>query len=151
MLHDMESRVIIMKNVEPDTETKERRNCIVRPLDAHETKMIMMMAPTQAVEGCWGERSDFRKRDEKNVLDQNVNGKEVKRVIYFWKRALRQQQLKLLILWSFTSWSNLFRISRRLPPDGKLWSFSSPSFSIVDGGCGMRTTQCVIKLEKKRL
>lgn len=42
-------------------------------------------------------------REEKNVLDQNVNGKEVKRVIYFliarkMKTKDSEQQLKLLIL-----------------------------------------------------
>lgn len=63
--------------------------------------------------------------------------KEVKRVIYFliarkMKTKDSKQQLKLLILWSFTSRPTFFRISSLMPPDGTtLILLLSSRFSIV--------------------
>lgn len=144
MLHDMESRVIIMKNVwtqfrqTKSKPSRTRRNCIVRFYSPeskwwwhqHTLKwrgLLMFDSDEQSL-----------KREEKNVLDQNVNGKEVKRVIYFliakqspqksWRQKAGEQQLKLLILWSFTSGPTFFAFYVVCRPMAQFWSFLSLPF-----------------------
>lgn len=144
--------------------TKKGRNCIVRCSFCQENDYDD--GSNQPTLLCWGWRArNFRKRDErKNPLDQNVNGKEVKRVIYFWsqeemsedkRQQQQEQQSMLLILWSFTRFQPFFRNASRLPTDGKLWSFACfpVHFSIVGSQRNVNDTQCVIKrreLERAR-
>lgn len=105
----------------------------------------------------------FQKQDGKNALDQNVNGNEVKQVIYspIAKNEDKRQQATIEVADSliFHSWSNLFRISRCSPPDGTtliLFLLSLSPVSLLLSTTFIRlhreerrmeTTECVIKLE----
>lgn len=117
MLHDRESRVIIMKNVEPG-------DCSLYffKTDYDDGKTHTAHVQGCGIRGCSDSNEKFLKRDEKNVLDQNVNRNEVKRVIYssIAKNEDKRQQATIEVADSliFHSWSNLFRISRRSQPDG---------------------------------
>lgn len=82
MLHDVESRVII--NEKCWTQHKESAGIALFAVFSNWWWWWHRHTHTQRQARVAGTISE--KENEKNVLDQNVNGKEVNRVIYFWSK-----------------------------------------------------------------